>query len=454
MNKTLITLLTILVLACSVCVSTASAETLTLQQALDRAIKADPRIREREQHVVAARALEQEAENSDDLIYDVNVFVGLAPKHTGELLTTDSNGNVVSRSDEHDIAGIAPWYNLRLSIIKPLFTFGKTEHFTEAAKQNVKVKQGDVLLEKTRIRFDVYRAYYGYLTARDTRLLLEDVQGRLDKAIGLLEKWLSEGKGTAKQSDVFALQTSAALVNRYLAEAKGIESINLDGLRVLTGIGLGNKLELAEKRIVPVELPKDSLKQLQKRALKNRPEIVQLQAGLNARRSLVKANKSNKKPNVYAAVVGTFATTPGRTDINNPFVFDPFNHASATPVVGFKWDWESGKQPAQVKQVQAELDALIEKSAYARQGIPFQVAEQYQHVQSYHSMVDELAKGSRAGRRWMISSYADFEAGVEEAERVMTAFQGYVLAHSDYLKAVNEYNMHVVKLRNVTGDIQ
>ena len=52
----------------------------------------------------------------------------------------------------------------------------------------------------------------------------------------------------------------------------------------------------------------------------------------------------------------------------------------------------------------------------------------------------------------MISTYADFEAGLEDASKVMTAFQGYVLAHTDYLSAVNEYNMYVAQLKHVTGD--
>ena len=428
------------------------AETLTLQQALDRAVKTDPRIEEKQQQVAAAHALELEAKNGDDLIYDVNIFVGLAPKKTGDFLTTDSNGNSISRSDANDHDGIAPWYNLRLSIIKPLYSFGKTEHYAQAATENTKLKKGDVSIEKTRIRIGVYQTYYKYLASKDARLLLEDVQSRLNKAINLVEKRLSEGSGNAKQSDVFELQTGAAMVSRYLIEAKGSEKNALDSMKVLTGIGLDNKLNFVEQRIVPTELPQTSLKTFKKRALKNRPEMRQLQAGLNAKKSLLKANKSKDKPNVYAAVVGSFAATPGRTDQNNPFVFDPFNHTTASPVVGFKWDWDSGKQPAQVKQAQADLDALISRSAFIRQNIPLQVAEQYQNVHTYHSIVEELAKGSRAGRRWMISSYADFEAGVGQAEKIMTAFQGYVLTHSDYLKAVNDYNMHVVKLKNVTGD--
>ena len=65
-----------------------------------------------------------------------------------------------------------------------------------------------------------------------------------------------------------------------------------------------------------------------------------------------------------------------------------------------------------------------------------------------------MAQASRSGRRWMLASYADFEAGVEKSERVIAAFQGYALAHSDYLTTVNDYNMQVAELLRVSGGYQ
>ena len=97
------------------------------------------------------------------------------------------------------------------------------------------------------------------------------------------------------------------------------------------------------------------------------------------------------------------------------------------------------------------MNALIAKSATAREGIPFQVAEQFNQVKFNHEAVVQLADASRAARRWMIASFADFEAGMEKGDKVVTAFQGYVLAHTDYLKTVFDYNMYVAQLLNVTG---
>lgn len=427
-----------------------AAEVITLEQAIERALQTDPRVEERQRLVDAARALLQEALGSDDLIFDVNTFVGLVTKVEDGFYASDG---VTPRSDKYDWNGLTSWTSVQFSIIKPLHTFGKIEHYAEAAKGNIEVKKGDVLLQRSNTILDVNRAYYGYLTARDTRYLFEDVISRLNKAIDLVTKWLEEGNNNIRQSDLYALQSGKALINKFLSQAIAVENIALDGLKVLTNVGMDSDLEVADRRLAPVSLPAMSLEELSRTALDKRPEIMQLEAGLKARRALVAAKNAEKLPDIYAGIAGAAAYSPDHARLDNPFIYDPFNDYGATPLIGIRWNWASGVQKARVAQAKAELDALVEKSSFAQRGIPFEVAEQYHQVQAYNTAVKELAEGSRSARRWMIASYADFEAGIEEARNVLTAFQGYVLIHSDYLSTVNDFNMHVVRLQYVTGNL-
>ena len=105
-------------------------------------------------------------------------------------------------------------------------------------------------------------------------------------------------------------------------------------------------------------------------------------------------------------------------------------------------------------QAQADLDALVHKASFARLGIPFQVRKEYYAMQARYESIRSMKSSSKAARRWMIAAYADFEAGLEEADKILTALQVYVLAYSDYLKAVNDFNNHISKLRSVSGVFQ
>ena len=430
------------------------AETLVLDlaQITERALSGDQRITEKEKLTDAARALLQEAEGAEDWVFDLNTLVGVAPKINGGI--TMSGGEVIVPENALDLEGLSPWYYMELTAIKPLYTFGKVESYARAAQGNIQIKQADVALQRGEIMLQAARAYHGYLAARDTRAMLEDSRQKMQSAEQLVQGWLENGEGNAKQSDLYALQTGVALLQRYIAEANGYERVAMAGLRLLAGMGPADQLQVADERLQPVALPDSGLAALQDKALTERPEVQQLNAGLEARRAWMMAKRSESYPNVYAGVIGTISYSPLRDSVADINVYDPFNASGVTPVVGLKWDWSSGRQPAQVARARAELESTLALKSFAQKGIPFEVEEQYNNVHTHYEMVQNLYEASRSSRRWMIATYADFEAGVEQADKIISAMLAYIQAYGEYLKKVNDYNLHVARLQVVTGEIQ
>lgn len=433
--------------------SAAPAAPLTLEQAIARATTADPRIRERQHLVEAARGLLQEVEGHRDWRFDINLYAGFVPAASGNPFEAGScaAGNCVFRDDRRDINGLSLLTSLTFSVIKPLMTFGKVENYRTAADANIRVKQEDVKLQRAQTRLDVQRAYWGYLAARDGRVFLHDVEGRLQRAVDTAQRLLDQGEGTVRLSDVHALQTGLALIGKYKAQAQGLEQVALAALHLLVNAPPEPPLELAEETITPVEQPTAALADLQATALQQRPEQHQVEAGLRARQALVAARTAERLPNVYAGVAGLFNYAPNRESLDSPYIYDPANERGVSPIVGLQWHWERGVQPARVAQAQAELNALVEKADLARHGIPFQVAEQYYAAQAGWKAVQKVSEGSRSARRWMVSTYADFEAGLQGADKVVAAFQGYILAQTEYFRSVFDYNMSVAQLHNALG---
>jgi outer membrane protein TolC len=432
-----------------------SAKTsLSLDEAIQLALANDPRIEEKKAFVRKAQGLLDEAEGSAGFRYGVDSFLAIATGVDGGFYeggAESCTGTCTPRSDTYDFNdGLSLWGGLTFSIVKPLATFGRLENYQKAAQQNILVKQQDVELQRDSIRLTVVKAYYGYLAARDGRFLLEDTRKRLKGALELVNRWLDEDKGNVSLSDRYALESGMGLVESFLAEAQGIEAIAMEGLKLLTGLQ-SEVIELNDRRLQPLALPDRSVEEWIDLARENRPEFRQVEAGLSARRALVEASRADKKPVVFAGVAGSLAYAPGRDRLDNPHVFDLYNHSALSPIVGMRWEWEPGAQPARVAQAQADLDALIHTASFARQGIPFQVREQYHLVQSKYKSIQAMKSSSRAARRWMIAAYTDFEAGLEEADKILTAMQVYVVAYAEYLKNVNDYNNIVFKLKSVSG---
>ncbi|MHB1145424.1 MAG: TolC family protein [Thiobacillus sp.] len=429
------------------------AETVNLQQAVQMSLAADPRIKEREQVVEAARGMMQEVQGNAGWRVSANAFIGLAPKVEGGFYQNGAYSGTTPRTDGDEYNGLSDWTHLDFALIKPLYTFGKVERYGEAARGNVDLKQGELRQTRGDTVYDTKRAYFGYLTARDTRIFLEDMQGRLNQTIASVERNLKEESGESRQSDLYALQTARGLLAKYVHQSRAIEKISLDGLKVLTGAGLGADLQVADSRIEPVAFPQIDLADLQARALQDRPEMAQLEAGLRARRALVAAKKADRMPDVYAGVIGQFNYASQRDRLDNPYINDPFNGGGLTPVVGVKWDTVFGVASARLNQAQAELEALNHKKAFAVAGIPFEVGEAYANARANHDAQRDLAEGAAAARRWMVASLADFSAGIESADKVADAIKNYVLAQTEYLRTVNDYNMNVAQLARLTGEL-
>ena len=444
-----------LLLGCSF--SLLAQEKLSLDKAIQLAMDHDPRIEEKQAFVRQAEGLLQEAEGSEGFRYSVDSFLAIAPGVDGGFYeggASSCSSNCEPRDDAYDLDdGLSLWAGLTFSIVKPLATFGRLENYQEAAQHNITIKQQDVALQRDEVGLQVVRAYYGYLAARDSRFLLEDTRNRLSGAVELVDGWLEDGSGEASLSDKYALESGLGLLENFLAEAKSLEAIAIAGLRLLTGLE-DELIELADRRLQPVEFPEGSLDEWIDTAMANRPEFKQVESGLAARRALVEANKADKKPIIFAGIAGSAAYAPNRDSLDNPHIYDPFNHYGASPVLGMRWAWDGDAQSGRVAQAQAELEALVHKASFARLGIPFQVREQYYTMQGKHDAISSMRDSSRAARRWMIAAYSDFEAGLEEADNIINALQVYVLAYAEYIRAVNDFNNGVFKLKSVSGVFQ
>lgn len=430
---------------------------LSVEKAIEMALAHDPRIEEKQAFVRQAEGLLQEAEGSEGFRYSVDSFLAIATGVDGGFFEDGADScstNCEPRDDLYDVDdGLSLWAGLTFAIVKPLATFGRLDNYQEAAQNNIAIKQQDVALQRDEVALQVVKAYYGYLTARDSRLLLEDTRYRLEGALKLVDGWLEEGSGNASQSDKYALESGLGLIDNFLAEAGSLEKIAMAGLKFLTGHE-DEVIGLTDRRIKPVALPAESLDEWIDLAIANRSEFKQVEAGLAARRALVQATRADDKPIVFAGVAGSLAYAPDRERLDNPHIYDPFNHMAASPLIGMRWQFGPGAQEGRVAQAQAELDALVHKASFAREGIPFQVREQYYTMQARYQAIGSMRKSSKAARRWMIAAYSDFEAGLEEADDVINALQVYVLAYAEYLRAVNDFNNLVSKMKSVSGVFQ
>ena len=437
-------------------VAAAPNEPITLEQATEMALNSDPRIDEQRANVARAQALIERVQGEGGVRMSANLFAGLAPKASDGIFTNGTNTcpaneSCTLRDDGADLdEGITVTTGLTASIIQPLYTFGKLSNYGEAARLNRDVKASEVALARGETWLTVRRAYWGYLAARDTRRMLEGVKRKVEGTRDDLREDVDEGRATMSQ--LYAIESGAARLERYLAEAQSVESIAIDGLKTIIGVPIATEIEVADPRIEPVALPERELADLADRALAQRPEMAMAENGQAAMRNYVAARKSERYPNLYAGVIAGAAYTPGRERLNNPYINQPLNRAYATPVVGIKWDFNPGVVRANVSDSEAQLQAVVAKAELARQGIPFQVAEAYHQAHGLDRQIRALDNAKDSTRKWMVSSFLDFQAGLIDGGKLADAVKANTETQADYFRAINDFNMSVARLAVATGD--
>jgi outer membrane protein len=433
-------------------VSAAEAPTLTLPQLISLALQYSPEVKASKSEVRFAEAQQAEVKGYYFPQVDTTIIGGVVPNakrpyvsHTG-----GTKGNIVYPDPSNQLHGVNVFGRLDLSVVQPLYTFGKIAYRERAAAKNVKIKEAGVDSKRGEVILHVAEAYYGLVLAdqgkdavREARTYLSDTRSRINRLIQI--------KSTSvKETDRYQLAMYEGSVEKFAAQAEEGAKVAYLALKALIGYGPNQDFRVPPELPNPTAAP-GTLDQQIRTALELRPEFTQLKEGLVARKLLVDAARADQYPSFFAAVMGALAGAPGRQTSRDPYINDFFNQAYAFPVVGMKWHLDFGITKAKIKQAQAELEQLQDNQKAALMGIPIEVAQAYGKVQENFRAAKGLEKSYVNARRWLITAFSNFDMGLGKMEDIFLAFEKYGVFRGDYLMALYQYNLATAQLDKATG---
>ena len=75
----------------------------------------------------------------------------------------------------------------------------------------------------------------------------------------------------------------------------------------------------------------------------------------------------------------------------------------------------------------------------------------YGKVQENYKASVGMGKAYVNARRWLVTAFSNFDMGLGQMEDIFKAFERYGATRGEYLNALYEYNLAVVKLEKATG---
>ena len=419
-----------------------------LEEALALALERSDEVAIRESEVAAARA-DQALATAARIIPSATVTMLTGPSPEARIAPDGKWYD--SPSSNREFVGIRPFGRVDVSIVQPLYTWGRLDAARDAAEAGVAAREQLVRDMQAQVQVRVYQLYWGTALARRLLVLANDIEGALNQADEKLTELLKEGESDVSQADRFRLDVFRGVVRARKAEAqKGLDMAQI-GLAATIGLA-PSKLTVREEPLptVPGEVPDPA--EVLAAAERQRPDLKALDDAIRAREAEVKAARGARLPQFFVAGTFAYSYAPNRDIVTNPWVGDFFNTLAIGGALGLRQDLSFPMLNARLEKAEAERDTLVRQRAGLARLVQVQVDSALAEVRAARERTTATTAALGSGKSLFRSVGLDFSAGLTDAKTLIEAYGVYV--ESQVTAAQASYDLIVARARlaQATGE--
>ncbi len=426
---------------------------LSLDQMIEMALATSPEMKMADQDILAAKSDLKEAKGGQLPQVELVGVVGPvtnAQVPTVQVLGTTHTGVLVG----HDESSINVFGRLDFALTQPLYTFGKISNRKDAAALGIEAQQAGKEQRRNQVILNIKELYYAYLIASQGKSAAREADDYINDATRRIKRLIELHAKNADLSDLYRLEAFAAQVKAFAAKAESGSRTSYFALKKAIGFP-----ENEEFRSKEAELPKNPANlqpegEYVARALENRPEIIQVKKGVEAKGKLADAAKADLYPSFFAAAVASVAGAPGRQTLmggDNTYLTDEFNHSYGGFYAGAHWHFDLGIGTGKLDKARAEYQRMRDTQEFAERNIPVEVVKYYQdavEAQKSYAAYEDAVVGAR---RWIVAAFSNFDLGIGTARDMLDAIDRYGKNEGDYLQALYGYHVALARLDYAIG---
>ncbi len=414
---------------------------MTLTDLVEHALTHWPTMDVAAHRLEAAEARLDEAIFSPFFQFQVTGGLTLAPEVRGSPIFSPDSQLPLSN----------PWRpiaQVALNGLVPLYTFGKLSGARDAARAGVRAAEQERPRAEAELTLQIRRAYFALQLALDTLQMLDEGEGRLQRAVDSLEERLEAGDPEVSDLDRWRLSTTLAEIMGRRSEAVRLEASSRASLEILTGL---EEFRVLDCPSTPVELPEPDLDETEAAALAARPELAMLEAGLAARRSELDIVEARYFPDLALALSASYSVGRGVTNQTNPFIVDAANYQTLSAGLVLRWSLDIPGNLARAQRVEAQIAEAEALAEQARAGVLLEVRAGWEALADAKRRETAWADGHRDARSWFVASASAYQVGALEPRELVDAVRAYFSARFNHLSAIRDVNESTARLERVVG---
>ncbi|MGA3112831.1 MAG: TolC family protein [Syntrophobacteraceae bacterium] len=451
-SRSLQALLCIFIITLSLGTSQAAEpKAFSLDQLIQMALQTSPELKMAEQDILAAKSEYNEAKGGQLPQIDLVGIVGPAEdaKFPTVVLTGPKSGVIVSHDE--GFGAISVFGRLDFAITQPLYTFGKISNRRDAAALGVEAQTAAREERRNKIVLNVKELYYAYLIALQGKNAARDADTYIDDAGKRIKRLIELKAKNVDPSDLYRMDAFAAEVKAFAAKAESGSITAYAALKKAVGLPDHEELKLKETELPknPAELEPEG--EYIQRAIANRPEILEVKKGVEAKGKLTEAAEADLYPSFFAAATGSLAGAPDREKFDNSYLIDNFNHAYAGVFAGAQWHLDFGIGQGKLDKARAEYQKMRNTQEFAEKNIPVEVIKYYQDTVEAYKSFTAYEQAAVGARRWIVTAFSNFDLGIGTARDMFDAIDRYGKNQGNYLQSLYNYHVSLARLDYATG---
>ncbi len=429
----------------------ARARTLDRRGAVRAALATNPRIAAARAEEAAAAAQRRQVDAARMPI--VNVTVGIGPSLVATLVPGTAAQSAEAQYHGLALGDLSAVIGGSVSVIQPLYTFGKIATRAEAAMHAQRAREAQTRMQRADVAFEVAQIYEGLLLARDAQRYFDELDHWLESTLGSSQDKLASGAGHVSDRDILRLQAARGVTAMALHQAEAGVAQARAGLAAYLGLPPGEAVETSEDELAPVGLLPADFAALLALAAQHRPELAATREGSAALDALARGEAAARMPDVFVMGFADVALTPGRDWIQSRFVVDPLNHVIPGALLGLRWQFQGGMARARADEQRAHAEALRQLGAWAGAGIPAELRKAYEDVRRADRDLEQGGDAVKKAKQWMVQASADYSVGLLDIREVSDAVSAYVSLRTAIMKARFDHNVGMAALAKAAGTL-
>ncbi|MFB6249247.1 MAG: TolC family protein [Salinibacter sp.] len=358
--------------------------------------------------------------------------------------------------NDWSIGALRPFGRAEITARQPLFTWGELSGNIEAAERGVAVEEARVEQKALEVAVRTGEIYYNLLLTQALDRLADRTGDVIDRAKREINRLLEEGDDSVDQADLFQTRLTEEEYERRVVKIKQNRATARSALRRQLFLPDGTTVAVAAEELRPLDFSvhPDSLAHYIQLGLRNRPEVDQAAAGVEAREALVDVAQSDFYPKIgIQASLSQSVTLPPRPNPDNAFVGDAFMGTGTRTGLGIQLNLNFDQTAARVEQAKAELSKVKHQQTAARQLVRFEVEEAYRNLLVAKTAVASRDSSTTIAGEWLRTGQIDSDLGFGDTENLVKAVRASLEAEARYVEAVKRYNVAVLKLLRATGTL-